>query len=192
MIGDDIIQTLDNYATRFPGDVRHVAELRQLMDAGRKVVSRSEFRGHITSGAIVVGDAGKVLMIRHRTLNRWLFPGGHVETGDTTLRDAAIREVGEETGVPSAMLRSFNGWVEDAAFYFDSHPIPANPAKSEPAHRHFGFIYLFRGTSDNIVLQTDEVADWAWMDAQHLPRRVAQRFHALGIASASSCVTGGG
>lgn len=192
MIGDDIIRTLDNYAAQFPCDARHVAELRQLMGDGGDVTSRNEFRGHVTSGAVVVANTGKVLMIRHRVLNRWLFPGGHVEIGDATLRDAAIRELSEETGVSGNALQDFDGWAGDAAFYFDAHPIPANPAKNEAAHRHFGFIYLFRGTPENIALQTDEVSDWAWMDVQYLPPPLMRRFYALGIASATRRITCGG
>ncbi len=41
---------------------------------------------------------GKVLLHRHRKLGTWLPPGGHIEK-DELPDDAAVREVGEETGV---------------------------------------------------------------------------------------------
>jgi len=46
-------------------------------------------------GIVVRGD--EVLMIRDR-YGRWTFPKGHIEAGETP-REAAVREVREETGV---------------------------------------------------------------------------------------------
>jgi 8-oxo-dGTP diphosphatase len=51
--------------------------------------------------AVFVRD-GSILLVKrsaHRNnyANKWSFPGGHVETGET-LERALIREVGEETG----------------------------------------------------------------------------------------------
>ncbi len=49
-----------------------------------------------SAGGIVVRGA-EVLMIRDR-YGRWTFPKGHIEAGETP-REAAVREVQEETGV---------------------------------------------------------------------------------------------
>jgi 8-oxo-dGTP pyrophosphatase MutT (NUDIX family) len=54
---------------------------------------------HVTASALVVGRRGVVLH-RHRRLLRWLQPGGHVEAGEWP-SDAALRECGEETGLPA-------------------------------------------------------------------------------------------
>ncbi len=50
----------------------------------------------ITSGCIIIKD-GKTLLLRHMKLNKWLYPGGHVEENETPV-EAAIREAKEETG----------------------------------------------------------------------------------------------
>ena len=49
-------------------------------------------------GIVVRGD--EVLMIRDR-YGRWTFPKGHIEAGETA-KEAAVREVLEETGVHAA------------------------------------------------------------------------------------------
>ena len=54
----------------------------------------------------VVHHDGKVLLVERSKppwQGRWSLPGGHVEWGET-LRDAAVREVLEETGVTIAIL----------------------------------------------------------------------------------------
>jgi len=52
---------------------------------------------HVTSSAIVVGQAG-VLLLRHRRLGIWVQPGGHLEPGED-LAAGAVREAAEETGL---------------------------------------------------------------------------------------------
>lgn len=53
--------------------------------------------------AVFVVHEGRVLLHRHRKLNRWLPPGGHIEPNEIP-DDAARREVMEETGVTATLL----------------------------------------------------------------------------------------
>jgi ADP-ribose pyrophosphatase YjhB (NUDIX family) len=58
-----------------------------------------------SAGGVVV-DEGRVLMVRVRNLRNqlvWTFPKGHVEEGETA-REAAVREVEEETGYKVRIL----------------------------------------------------------------------------------------
>ncbi len=51
----------------------------------------------IVAGGILI-EEGKVLLIHHEKLGKWLYPGGHVEENETP-REAAEREFLEETGL---------------------------------------------------------------------------------------------
>jgi 8-oxo-dGTP pyrophosphatase MutT (NUDIX family) len=53
--------------------------------------------------AVFVVHEGRVLLHRHRKLDRWLPPGGHIEPNEIP-DDAARREVMEETGVTATLL----------------------------------------------------------------------------------------
>lgn len=52
---------------------------------------------------IVLRDGDQVLWTRHRRRSSWEIPGGHLEPGETP-RQAAERELWEETGVTQAEL----------------------------------------------------------------------------------------
>jgi ADP-ribose pyrophosphatase YjhB (NUDIX family) len=88
---------------------------------------------------VVRGDC--VLLLRHRKLQMWLPPGGHVEPNELP-DDAAIREVAEEAGVevelvgerglPIARPRQL---VRPAGIQLES---------IRPGHEHIDLIYFAR------------------------------------------------
>ena len=56
--------------------------------------------GHITFSTLVVSQSGThVLLTHHRKAGLWLQFGGHAEESDETIREAAEREVREESGL---------------------------------------------------------------------------------------------
>lgn len=59
----------------------------------------------LAAGAVLVDPGtGQVLLLHHQGEDRWCFPKGHVEPGESLLR-AALREVREETGIAEVDLR---------------------------------------------------------------------------------------
>jgi 8-oxo-dGTP pyrophosphatase MutT (NUDIX family) len=73
---------------------RSLAELARLADP----FDRYADLVHVTGSAIVSGPRGTVLHL-HKKLGLWLQPGGHLDPGESPW-DAALREAGEETGLP--------------------------------------------------------------------------------------------
>ncbi|WP_394839291.1 NUDIX domain-containing protein [Pendulispora rubella] len=163
-----VLEIVDLYAERFPERAAALAPLRALLAESADVTSRLEFRGHVTCGAVVRDAEGRVLLVHHRALDRWLMPGGHLEAGDRTLLGAAARELVEEVGFPPDALRVPFVWHE-VPVHIDCHGIPANPKKGEPSHEHWDFRYVFEvSDAAAITLQAEEVLDAAWRSpAEH-------------------------
>jgi 8-oxo-dGTP pyrophosphatase MutT (NUDIX family) len=123
------------------GEARKSLELiLQLLDCSPNPFSRHQFTpGHITcSGMVLAPDGVRLLLVHHRRLDRWLPPGGHVESGDHTVAETARREVIEETG---AILTP--AWEISGA---DVHGIPA--ARGEPYHLHHDLVFALQAASD--------------------------------------------
>lgn len=157
--------TVETYLAAHPDEKDALSTLYAVVEkAGDTVASRKEFRGHVTAGAALVRPDGRVLTIEHRALRKWLLPGGHVEDSDTTLRDAALRELAEETGISGDQVQA----ADDIPLHIDVHSIPANDAKDEPEHLHFDFRFLFRTTADAVELQEEEVTNYSWQFADML------------------------
>lgn len=158
-------ETVSAYLADHPDEKDVLSPLCEVVEqAGDAVASRKEFRGHVTAGVALVRPDGRVLTIEHRALRKWLLPGGHVEDSDATLRDAALRELAEETGISSDQVEPCAG----VPLHIDVHSIPANDAKGEPEHLHFDFRFLFRTTVDAVELQEEEVTNYSWQFADML------------------------
>jgi len=158
---DQIAKTVTAYLERHPDEAHRLAPLIAALTQPGDLASRKTFTGHVTCSAIIVDSQQRVLHIRHNALQTWLRPGGHLETTDTNLPEAALREVTEETAIPTALL----SLLDDVPIDIDTHPIPANPAKDEPDHQHFDLRYALTLADDDIAvtLQDEEVHDFAWL-----------------------------
>ena len=166
------------YLRAYPGEAADVAALEGFLErtATPDIYRRDNFDGHVTASAFVVDatpdTVRRVLMVHHTALGRWLQPGGHVEAGDGSVLAAALREVGEEVGIPAKELRLLG---TDAAWLdVDAHAIPANPRKAEPAHVHHDLRWAFAYEGDPRALHTEAgaIGGYRWLsfaEAYHLP-----------------------
>jgi 8-oxo-dGTP pyrophosphatase MutT (NUDIX family) len=144
---------LRHYHDQWQGEAGRVAEFASFLHSHADVFERSHRAGHFTGSAwLVSADGGRVLLMHHRKLGRWLQPGGHAD-GDMDLAAVALREAQEETGVPG--LR-----VERDIFDLDRHAIPARG--DEPEHWHYDVRYVVRaGTEERFVVNHESHA-LAW------------------------------
>ena len=131
------------------------------LDTGRPMWPRFEFDpGHFTaSGFVASPDGEAVLLIHHGKLDRWLQPGGHIEACDSTVEDAARREVLEETGVGNLQR------LGSSLVRIDAHVIPERG--SEPEHTHIDLAMGFVAPNDAIG-PLDEVRDARWVRFEDL------------------------
>ena len=110
--------------------------------------------------AIFVVHDGKVLLIHHRKLDKWLPLGGHVEL-DEEPEIAALREAKEESGLDVELLGERPPTTEPgtraliAPRFLDIHRIT-------DTHEHIGMIYWARPNGGNVQLATEEHHDIRW------------------------------
>lgn len=107
-------------------------------------------RDFTASGFVV--DDGRVLLVRHGKLDRWLQPGGHVEPRETP-DEAAIREVREETGVTMRIHEDFLPDEDTPEAEDLPEPFQINLHEVHEGHWHVDFAFL--GTVGAVGEPTD-------------------------------------
>jgi 8-oxo-dGTP pyrophosphatase MutT (NUDIX family) len=116
--------------------------------------------------AIFVVYAGKVLVIHHRKLDRWLPLGGHIEL-DEDPEQAALREAKEESGLEVELLgerpptTGAGTRALIAPRFLDIHRITER-------HEHIGMIYWARPKNGALSLAADEHHDIRWCASDEL------------------------
>lgn len=103
----------------------------------------------------------------------WQMPQGGIDEGESP-QDAALRELGEETGVAPDMVT-----VEARMSEWLRYDLPRELAPKLWKGKYRGqeqlwFLLRFRGTDDQISIETEqpEFAEWAWLDTHELVEKI--------------------
>lgn len=116
--------------------------------------------------AIFVVHEGRVLVIHHRNLDKWLPLGGHIEL-DEDPEQAALREAKEESGLEVELLGERPPTTSPgtraliAPRFLDIHRIT-------DTHEHIGMIYWARPRNGTLALAADEHHDIRWCRTEEL------------------------
>ena len=104
-------------------------------------------RHFVSSGFIFDND--KILLIKHKNSDCWIYPGGHIEP-DEKPEDTIIRETYEETGYPVKIIDCGKYKYNDRKAYSMPMPICILNEKiydKEVFHEHIDFVFI--GILDN-------------------------------------------
>ncbi len=132
-----------------------VEEMFFLLNEGDFSFLRAREQGHFTASAWIFDPkTHEVLLTHHKKLDRWLQLGGHAD-GEFDLRNVALNEASEESGIPKDQLK-----LIDFIFDMDIHSIPE--FKGVKAHLHYDVRYFIIPMTKEIKI-SDESNDLAWI-----------------------------
>jgi len=109
------------------------------------VFNKNNVEKHFTASALIINKEKKVLLVNHRKLGVWLYPGGHVEWNETP-DETVVREVKEETGLNVEIISDRDSTLSDleADVSVLHHPyvILCEKINGDNQHYHLDLIYL--------------------------------------------------
>ena len=119
---------------------------------------------HFTASAIILNDADQVVLVEHRKIGLWLYPGGHVDPNEDPAQ-TVLREVSEEVGIEVQIV---------AERHFD-HPFAAVVPPpftilvqdvtdvTFGLHQHIDMVYVCRPLTMDIVHRQEELHGSRWV-----------------------------
>lgn len=165
------------------------ADLREdyvsLLHARSDAMTRECLPDHLTASAFVFDESHThVLLTLHAKAQRWFQFGGHPESGDERLADAALREAVEESGLSSGDLT-----IDPVPVALDAHRVPF--CGDGGRTRHFDVMYAAVARDGVRHSVSEESLDVAWWPVDDLPNPELGPRIALALARQSTSESGG-
>lgn len=133
-------------------DESYFGQLRALAGQGRALIS-------VGARCVLRDPTGRVLLVRRSDNGTWALPAGMMELGES-LRDCAVREVREETGLLARELTPF-------AVYTRSPD--RGPDMYGHTYQHITLTVRIDAYEGELVHVTDETTDAGWFAPDALP-----------------------
>lgn len=166
-----MLDIINNYLKIFPEEQNRQKTLIDYLHSHNddEIIDWNNFQGHIVaSGFIYTKEDNQFLVLYHKDLKMYLYPGGHMNQDDINPLEAAKREVQEETGLTNIQqfLLATNTLIP---LDIDTHIIGYNERLDLPAHYHFDFRYLFLiDKKTDINIDQEELSNYKWIDINEL------------------------
>lgn len=112
------------------------------------------------AGTIIINNEGKVLLQQRTDNNKWGFPGGSLELGES-FEEAATREAKEEVGLILKELKIFNVYSGEKCYnrYPNGHEVYNASA-----------IFICSNYEGNLILDPEETKDAVFFSKEELPK----------------------
>lgn len=167
---NEIINAVNSYLDVFSNEVDRLSLLLEFLNncSGDDVYDWNNVNGHVTVGAFIYcKNKDKFLVLYHKDLKMFLYPGGHIDSDDKDLLGAVHREVFEECGIDD--LELFSLCSNGMPFDIDIHLIPDNPRVGMMRHYHYDFRYLYYVSDiSDVKYDNDELSSYKWISSNEL------------------------
>ena len=184
-----LLNILNEYLKIFPKEIERQQELIEFLHNHKEeqITDWNNFDGHVVAGGFVYAkDEQKFLVLHHKDLNIFLYPGGHIDKDDRNPLDASIREINEETGLKNIIEFTISN-NELVPIDIDTHLIDYNRRLDLPEHYHFEFRYLYViDKIENINVDSNESSEYRWISVEELKQdenfgKIADKFDLLNL-----------
>lgn len=168
---ESVLDILNDYLLEFPLEKERQSYFLNYLKKhnSNEIIDWNNFAGHIVaSGFIYAKEEEKFLVLYHKDMKMFLYPGGHVDSSDLNILTAAKREVKEETGLSDfKQLKILDN--ELIPIDIDTHKINYNERLNLPEHYHFDFRYLFIVDKiQDVKIDLDEMSEYKWISILEL------------------------
>lgn len=153
---------IENYIPFNEQELKDKEEFLKFIDSYNDVLTRDNILGHFSSSAFVVNkERTEMVVVYHKILGGWIYPGGHAD-GENDLLAVAVREVEEETGLKTKV-------IDSNIFAIQSLPVKGHIklGKYVSAHIHFDVVYLLEADDKvPLVYREDESKGVKWINLE--------------------------
>lgn len=167
----NLINELTQFIPMDNVEKNNVKKVLEFLNNNTNCFDRSNLKGHITAGGLVVDMKGNVLLNHHKKTGMWFQFGGHSD-GESNSFNVAKREIREECGLDDLQL------ISNKIFDVDVQKIDYSVKKNEPEHFHYDINFLFK-TDNKTFKVSNESTEIKWVTIEEAKNLIDKDDYAM-------------